>query len=88
MPWKKSLLVIHKILRLFVNTLTVDDKHYLLNRDNLTEPIQMQLSKKQKTFSEISFAFLNSLLNFKHLPKKDRPHGCFISGYTGSEKYG
>ena len=88
MPWKKSLLVIHKILRLFVNTLTVDDKHYLLNRDNLTQPIQMQLSKKQKTFSEISFAFLNSLLNFKHLPKKDRPHGCFISGYTGSEKYG
>ena len=80
--------MIHKILRLFVNTLTVDDKHYLLNRDNLTEPIQMQLSKKQKTFSEISFAFLNSLLNFKHLPKKDRPHGCFISGYTGSEKYG
>ena len=80
--------MIHKILRLFVNTLTVDDKHYLLNRDNLTQPIQMQLSKKQKTFSEISFAFLNSLLNFKHLPKKDRPHGCFISGYTGSEKYG
>ena len=23
------------------NTLTVNDKHYLLNRDNLTEPIQM-----------------------------------------------
>ena len=26
-----------------VNTLTVDDKHYVLNRDNLTQPIQMQL---------------------------------------------
>ena len=74
MHWKKSLLEILKILRVFVNTLRVDDKHYLLNRDNLTEPIQMQLSKKQKTFSEISFAFLNSLLNFKHLPKKDDPH--------------
>ena len=37
--WKKSLLVIYKILRLFVNTLTADDKHYLLNRDNLTQPI-------------------------------------------------
>ena len=74
MHWKKSLLMIQKILRLFVNTLTVDDKDYLLNRDNLTEPIQMQLSKKQKTFSEISFAFLNCLLNFKHLPKKDDSH--------------
>ena len=66
--------MIHKILRPFVNTLTIDDKHYLLNRDNLTEPIQMQLSKKQKTFSKISFVFLNSLLNFNHLLKKDDPH--------------
>ena len=74
MHWKKSLLEILKILRVFVNTLRVDDKHYLLNRDNLRQPIQMQLSKKQKTFSEISFAFPNSLLNFKHLPKKDDPH--------------
>ena len=40
--WKKSFLVINKILRLFVNTLTVDDYLYLLNRDNLTQPIQMQ----------------------------------------------
>ena len=52
MHWKKSLLVIHKILRLFANTLIVDDKHYLLNRDNLTQSIQMQLYEKQKTFSE------------------------------------
>ena len=33
-----------------VNTLIVDDKHYLLNRDNLTQPIQMQLYQKQKHF--------------------------------------
>ena len=66
--------MIHKILRLFVNTLTVNEKHYLLNRDNLTQPIQMQLSQKQKTFSEFFFAFLKSILNFKHLPKKDDPH--------------
>ena len=57
-----------------MNILKVDDKHYLLNRDNLTERIQMQLSKKQKTFSGISFGFLNSFLNFKHLPKKNDPH--------------
>ena len=66
--------MIHKTLRLFVNTLTLDDKHYLLNRDNLTQPIQIQLSQKQKTFSEFFFAFLKSILNFKHLPKKDDPH--------------
>ena len=71
---KKSLLVIHKILGLFVNTLTVDDKHYMLNSDNLTTPIQIQLSQKQKTFSQFFFAFLKSLLNYKHLPKNDGPH--------------
>ena len=74
MYWKKSLLVIHQILRLFANTLTVDEKHYLLNRDNLMEPINMELSKKQKTFSELFFAYLNSLLDFQHLPKKDDRH--------------
>ena len=66
--------MIHKILRLFDNILRVDEKHYLLNRDNLTQPIQIQLSQKQKTFCEFFFAFLKSILNFKHLPKKDDPH--------------
>ena len=66
--------MIYKILRLFDNTLRVDEKHYLLNRDNLTQPIQIQLSQKQKTFCEFFFAFLKSILNFKHLPKKDDRH--------------
>ena len=66
--------MIHKILRLFVNTLTVDDKHYMLNRENLTRPIQIQLSQKQKTFSGFRFAFSKAILNFKHLPKKNDRH--------------
>ena len=60
--------MINKILRL------VDDKLYVLNRDNLTQAIQMQLYQKQKTFSELFFAFLKSILNFKQLPKNDDPH--------------
>ena len=70
---EKSLKVIHKILRLLVNTLNPDDKHYLLNRNNLVQSIQIQLSEKEKKFSEFFFAFLKSILNFKHLPKKDDP---------------
>ena len=66
--------MIHNIGRLFVNTLTVNDKHYLLNSDNLTRTTQIQLSQKQKIFSEFFFAFLIPLLNFKHLPQKDEPH--------------
>ena len=59
------------MLKLFVNTLNADDKHYLLNRDNLRQPIQMQLYQEQKIFSEFFLAFLKSILNFKHLPKND-----------------
>ena len=62
------------MVRLFVNAFTPGGQHYLLNRHNLTQPIQMQLSQKQKTFSEFFFAFLKSILNFKHFPKKDDPH--------------
>ena len=73
MHQKNSLLVRHKILRLFVNILTGDYKSYLFNRDKLAQPIQMKLSQKQKAFSEYFFAFLKSILNFKYLPKKGDP---------------
>ena len=33
-----------------VNLFTADDKYSLLKRDNLTQPIQMQLSQKEKIF--------------------------------------
>ena len=59
---------------MFFNTLTVDDKHYLLNKDKVTEPIQAQLSQKLKAFSEFFFAFLKSILKFQHLPKTDDPN--------------
>ena len=72
---RKSLLVIDKFLRLLVKTLPADDKHYLLNRDNLAQPIQMQfVILKTKSFFSTFFGILKSLLNFKHLPKNDDPH--------------
>ena len=64
------MLVLWKILRLFLNTLTDDDKHCLLYRDNLTQPIQILLSEKQQTFSEFFSAFLKSTLNFQHFQNK------------------
>ena len=88
LSYKKSLLVICKISRLFPNTLSADGKYSLLNRDNLTQPIQMQLSRKQKTFSEFFFAFLKSSLNFEHFQKKYDSHSWGISKITDSEKYG
>ena len=38
------------------------------------QPIQMKLSEKLKHFPQFFFAFLKSLLNFKHLQKKYNPY--------------
>ena len=62
--------MICRILRLFVNTYTVDDKYSVLIREYLTQPIHMQLSQKQKTFSQFFSAFFKSRLNFQHVQQK------------------
>ena len=59
---------------MFVNTLTADDKLFLLNRDNLMPPIRMQLSQKQKAFSQFFLTFSKSILDFEHFQKKDDLH--------------
>ena len=64
------MLVLCKISGMFLNPLTDDDKYSLLYRDNLTQPIQIHLSQKQKTFSHFLSAFLKSTLNFEHFEKK------------------
>ena len=64
------MLVLCKILRLFVNTLTADDKYSVLNRNNVAQPIKILLSQKQKTFSQFFAPFLKSTLKFEHFQKK------------------
>ena len=64
------MLVLCKILKLFVYILTDDEEYSLLYRDNLTQPIQIPFSQKQKTFSELYSAFLKPTLNFEHFQKK------------------
>ena len=56
-----------------VNTVASDEKYPALNRDNLTIPIQMQMSQKQKNFSAFFAEYLKSKLNFEHFEKKDDP---------------
>ena len=79
---KKFVLVICKCFRLFVNTMSAVDKCSLPNRDNLLEPIHMQLSKKLKTFFQLFRAFSKSRLNFKHFQKKRwRSSLIYLWGY-------
>ena len=85
---KKSLLVIWQRLRRFVNTISAVDKCSLPNRDNLMQPIHMELSRKLKTFSWFFRAFSKSRLNFELFQKKDAAPSLFISEATACKKRG
>ena len=64
------MLVLCKILRLFANALTTDDKYSLLNSDNLLQRIQELLSQKQKTFSQFFSSFFNMYSKFSQFSRK------------------
>ena len=67
---KKSLWLICKVLGLLVNPLIADDKDSLLNRGNLLQHFQMDLSQERKIFSELSFHFLDLESIFNIFKKK------------------
>ena len=70
LAWKfcslKSLLLTCQMFELLVNTLGPDEKYPVLNRENLTILIQMELSQKQITFSLFFAAYLKFRLNFEY----------------------
>ena len=56
---QKSLLETWKFFTPFLNTLTADDKYSLISKDKWMQTIQLHLSQKQNTFSQLSSAFSN-----------------------------
>ena len=58
LSWKKTALLWSKILRLFANTLTADDKYSCRNMQNFLQQLQTLLSEKRKTFSVFFIEFL------------------------------
>ena len=48
----------------------------------------MQLSQKQKIFSDFFFTFSKFRFNFEHFQKKDGTHRTSIFGLRDSEKSG
>ena len=83
--WKKSLFLTCQILGLLLNTLAAGERNPFLNRDNLTIPIQMKLSQKQKSFSEFFARFFKPTIIFKDFEKKYDPHRFCISEITDSK---
>ena len=77
--------MIWKILGLLLNTLTADERYSFLIRDNLTQPIQLQLCNIPKTFSELLCLFFRSRLNFEDSLKSDDPNSLCIIHITDCE---
>ena len=67
-----SALITSEIFRLFVNTLTPDDKYSRHNMQIFWERLQTHLSQKEKTFWEFFIAFLKCAWNSEHSEKKKK----------------
>ena len=86
LSWKKTDLLWSKILRLFANTLTADDKNSCRKMQNFLQQLQTLLSEKRKTFSGFFIAFLKCAWNLQRLWKKDECPSLIISEIIVSER--
>ena len=80
-----SALVISQIFRLFVNTLTPDDKYSRRNMPIFWQQLQTIWSQKEKTFCEFFFAFLKCAWNLQHSEKKEEYRSLIITEIIASE---
>ena len=73
-----SALITSEIFRLFVNTLTPDDKYSLRNMQIFWEQLQTLLSQKEKTFWGFFIAFPKCAWNLEHSEKKKKEYPSLI----------
>ena len=81
-----SALVTSEISRLFVNTLTPDDKYSRRYLEILCQQPQMALSQKWKSFCRFLVAFLKCSLNLQHSEKKEEYPSLIITEIIASER--
>ena len=81
-----SALVTSEIFRLFVNTLTPDDKYTRRNMQIFWQQFQTPLSQKIKSFRALFLAFLKSAWNLEHSQKKEEYPSLIITEIIGSER--
>ena len=81
-----SALVISEIFRLFVNTLTPDDKYCSRNMQIFWPQLQTPLFQKWKSFCRLLIAFAKCSLNLKDSEKKKEYPSLIITEIIASEK--
>ena len=83
---KKSALVWHEILRMFVNTLTTADKYYRSKIQNLQQQFQNPLPQKQNTIFGFFIPFLKCAWSLEHFQNKDEYPSLIISEVIDPER--
>ena len=79
-------LVTSEISRLFVNTLTPDDKYSRRYMQILWQQIETRLSQKWKSFCRLLIAFLKCPLNLEHSETKEEYPSLIITEIIASER--
>ena len=92
-PWiqdklscKKSALVTSEIFRLFVNTLTPDDKDSRRYMQTFWQQVQTSLSQKRETFFTFFIEFVKCAWDLEHSEKKEEYPRRFITDIIASER--
>ena len=81
-----SSLVTSEIFRLFVNTLTPDDKYCRRSMQIFLQQLQTPLSQKGKTFCPFVIVFLKCSWNFEHSEKEEEYNTLISSKIIASER--
>ena len=81
-----SAIVTSQIFRLFLNTLSPDDKYSSRKIKIFWQQLQTPLSQKGKTFCKFLIAFLKCALNLEHSEKKEQYPSLIITEIIASKR--
>ena len=81
-----SALVTSEIFRLFVNTLTPDDKYSRRYMQTFWQQVQTPLSQQEKTFCRVFLAFSKCPWNLEHSEKKEEYPSLIITEIIASAR--
>ena len=81
-----SALVTSEVFRLFVNTLTSDDRYSRRNMKIFWQQLQTLLSQEENTFCQFLIAFPKCAWNLKHSEQKEEYPSLMTSEIIGSER--
>ena len=86
LSWKKSALVTSEIFRVFVNTLTPDDKYSRRNMQIFWQQLQTLFSQEKKTFRGFFIAFPKCAWNLRHSEKEQEYPSLIITEIIAFER--